>query len=104
MCVVINPRTPLPSALAYAKSRRCLSSAPNICPYSGLSQALRGPNSVWYRTDAGTGPVDHAAAEHHVDFFNFDLAGICSFTVSPLELMLRSESSPIRHDQPKAAA
>jgi uncharacterized membrane protein YcaP (DUF421 family) len=33
--------------------------------------------------------VDHPAAEHHVDFLNFDLAGIFSFTVSPLELMLR---------------
>jgi hypothetical protein len=35
------------------------------------------------------GAVDHLAAEHQVDFFNLDLAGILSFTVSPLELMLR---------------
>ncbi len=54
-----------------------------------LVQALRSPGSVWYRTDSETGPVDHPAGEHHVDFFNFDLAGIFSLTVSPLELMRR---------------
>ncbi|WP_425258880.1 DUF421 domain-containing protein [Rubrivivax sp. RP6-9] len=47
------------------------------------------PLMVWQRTDAGVLRVDHAVAEHPVDFFNIDLAGIFSFTVSPLEPMLR---------------
>jgi uncharacterized membrane protein YcaP (DUF421 family) len=33
--------------------------------------------------------VDHALGEHPVTLFDIDLAGIFSFTVSPLELMLR---------------
>jgi uncharacterized membrane protein YcaP (DUF421 family) len=45
------------------------------------------------RPDIGPAPnplrSDHPVAEHPVNIFNIDLAGIFSFTVSPLELMLR---------------
>jgi uncharacterized membrane protein YcaP (DUF421 family) len=34
-------------------------------------------------------PIAHPAPEHQVDILNIDLAGIFSFTVSPLELVLR---------------
>jgi Protein of unknown function (DUF421) len=46
-------------------------------------------DSVWYRTDRNSLAGDHAVAEHPVNIFDFDLAGIFLFTVSPLELMLR---------------
>lgn len=54
-----------------------------------LARARDALVSVCYRTDPLPVGFDHPAAEHRVNIFHFDLTGIFSFTVSPLELMLR---------------
>jgi hypothetical protein len=49
--------------------------------------------------------VDHPAAEHHVNFLNFELAGISSFPVSPREPLPRgTPMGMIWQDEPKASA